>query len=65
MKLNEYLYKKLLAIRTLQDPIGALTLSDIERWIVDWYMNEFTEIGCWKGKDKTSTPFVVSKLEEE
>ena len=56
MKLNEYLHKKLLGIRTLQDPIGALTLSDIERWIVDWYMSEFTEIGCGKGKTNRAPP---------
>jgi len=45
MKLNEYLHKKLMEIRVLEDPLKALTSSDIEKWIVDWYINEFDEIG--------------------
>jgi len=40
MKLNEYLYKKLMEIRVLKDPLKALTLSDIEKWIEDWRKNE-------------------------
>jgi len=57
MKLNEYIHKKLLEIRVLHDPIGALTSSDIERWIIDWYMKEFDEIGCGKkGGTKRAPP---------
>ncbi|HAT66353.1 MAG TPA: hypothetical protein DCS66_17450 [Flavobacteriaceae bacterium] len=56
MKLNEYIHKKLLEIRVLHDPIGALTPSDIERWVIDWYMGEFNEIGCGKGKKPRAPP---------
>jgi len=56
MKLNEYLHKKLLEIKVLQDPIGALTPSDIEKWIIDWYRNEFDEMGCGKGNTRRVPP---------
>ena len=41
MKLNEYIYSKLKEINVLNDPISALTPSDIETWIVEWYGKTF------------------------
>jgi len=43
MKLNEYIYSKLKEINVLSDPILALTPSDIENWIVEWYGKTFQQ----------------------
>ena len=49
MKLNEYIYSKLKEINVLSDPILALTPSDIENWIVEWYGKTFQQPNL-KGK---------------
>ena len=57
MKLNEYLYDRLLKAGCI---FGAHHLEvkeeDIEKWIVDWYMKEFDEIGCGKKGDTKRAP---------
>ena len=40
MKLNEYIFKE------YTKGASALTPDDIERWIVEWDMTEFTKVGC-------------------
>ena len=59
MKLNEYLYKKIRKkLGYLEVPIFSgithepFSKDDIEKWIVDWYRGEFSEIGS----GKTNTP---------
>ena len=41
MKLNEYIYEKLMS-----QGYGGAHEHHIEKWIVDWYRDEFNEVGC-------------------
>jgi len=63
MKLNEYLYKRIRKrLGYLEAPIFSgitqepFSKGDIEKWIVNWYMGEFSEIGCGKGKKPLAPP---------
>ena len=63
MKLNEYLYKKIRKkLGYLEVPIFSgithepFSKNDIEKWIVDWYMNEFSEIGSGKTNIRRAPP---------
>jgi len=54
MKLNKYIYSKMLEVEYEALP---WTEEDIELWIVDWYMETFQEVGCGKtGKEKPRGP---------
>ena len=41
MKLNKYIYSKLVGV-----DVGTITEEDIEDWITEWYMDTFQEMGC-------------------
>ena len=69
MKLSEFLFNKLMdevqpppanMVKTLGRVIGGFprvpTSKEIEEWIVEWYMSEFTEIGCGKGNNSRAPP---------
>ena len=47
MKLSEFLFNKL---------EGKAQTPEIEEWIVEWYMSEFTEIGCGKENIRRAPP---------
>ena len=54
MKLNRYIYKKLLEVEYENCP---WTEEDINDWITDWYKDTFQEIGMSKeGKAKSRAP---------
>ena len=49
MKLSEYLYEKIYAEsrKMFEDEeCEPLSADNIEKWIIDWYNESFTEIGC-------------------
>ena len=63
MKLNEYLYKKIRKrLGYLEAPIFSgithepFSKNDIEKWIVDWYRGEFSEIGSGKTNIRRAPP---------
>jgi hypothetical protein len=49
MKLNEYIHKNIMQVAASIEtcwkeyPERAITEEEIEEWIVEWYMGEFTE----------------------
>ena len=43
MNLNEYIFNKISELELLEMYPSE---DDIEKWIVDWYNESFTEIGC-------------------
>ena len=43
MKLNKYIYSKMLEVEYEALPWKE---EDIEQWIIDWYMDTFQEVGC-------------------
>ena len=51
MKLNKYIYSKLLEVEYEALP---WTEEDIEDWITEWYMDTFTEEGL--GKESSAKP---------
>ena len=54
MKLNKYIYSKMLEVEYEALP---WTEEDIDDWITDWYMDTFQEIGIGKeGKGKPRGP---------
>ena len=44
MKLSEYIYKELVKINVLEDPIESLNDFDIERWVIDWYKEKYARV---------------------
>jgi len=54
MKLNEYLFKKIVKIQNARPsdrpqmyPSGIYFTSDeVEKWIVEWYRLSFRKVGC-------------------
>jgi len=69
MKLSEFLFNKLMdevqpppanMVKTLGRVIGGFprvpTVKEIEEWIVEWYMSEFTQIGCGKSNIPRAPP---------
>ncbi len=40
MKLSEYIFQE------YNKGASALTVDDIERWIVEWYSSTFKKVGC-------------------
>ena len=62
MKLNEYLFKKIVKIQNARPsdrpqmyPSGIyFTPDEVEKWIVEWYKSEFNEVGCDGGLEDTS-----------
>ena len=62
MKLNEYIHKNLMQVAASIEtcwkeyPERAITEEEIEEWIVEWYMGEFTEVGCSNKGDARAPP---------
>lgn len=62
MKLNEYIHKNLMQVAASIEtcwkeyPERAITEEEIEEWIVEWYMGEFTEGGCSNKGDARAPP---------
>ena len=64
MKLNEYLFKKIVKIQNARPsdrpqmyPSGIyFTKDEVEKWIVDWYRMSFKEIGCDGSIPKSRMP---------
>ena len=46
MKLNEYIYERIMNMFDTDTMSDYFSEEDIEKWIVDWYNKSFTEIGC-------------------
>lgn len=46
MKLNEYIYERIMNMFDPDTMSDYFSEEDIEKWIVDWYNKSFTEIGC-------------------
>tara|TARA_R100000306_G_C4256970_1_gene83331 strand:+ start:118 stop:414 length:297 start_codon:yes stop_codon:yes gene_type:complete len=54
MKLNEYIFKEMIKIQNARPadrsqmwPSGIyFTKNEVEKWIVEWYMNTFKKVGC-------------------
>ena len=46
MKLNEYIFKKFMNMSDPDTMSDYFTENDVEKWIVEWYMNTFKKVGC-------------------
>ena len=46
MKLNEYIFKRIMNMSDPHTMSDYFTEDDVEKWIVDWYGMSFHEIGC-------------------
>ena len=46
MKLNEYIYEKIMNMFDPDTMSDYFTEDDIEKWVVNWYRQEFNEVGC-------------------
>ena len=46
MKLNEYIYEKIMNMSDPHTMSDYFTEDDVEKWIVQWYMNTFKKVGC-------------------
>jgi len=46
MKLNEYIYERIMNMFDPDTMSDYFSEDDIERWIIKWYNKSFTEIGC-------------------
>ena len=46
MKLNEYIYEKIMNMSDPHTMSDYFTEDDVEKWIVKWYMNTFEKVGC-------------------
>jgi len=56
MKLSEYIFDQITPYLWERYSSSALTVDDIEKWIVEWYVSEFKEIGCDKGDTQRMPP---------
>ena len=48
MKLNEYIFKRIMNMSDPDTMSDYFTEDDVEKWIVDWYESTFK----WQGKKK-------------
>ena len=46
MKLNEYIYEKIMNMFDPDTMSDYFSKDDIEKWIVDWYRSSFKKVGC-------------------
>ena len=46
MKLNEYIFKRIMNMSDPDTMSDYFTENDVEKWIVEWYRSEFNEVGC-------------------
>ena len=46
MKLNEYIYEKIMNMFDPDTMSDYFTENDVEKWIVEWYMRTFKKVGC-------------------
>ena len=46
MKLNEYIFKRIMNMSDPDTMSDYFTEDDVEKWIVEWYMSEFRKVGC-------------------
>ena len=46
MKLNEYLYEKIMNMSDPHTMSDYFSKDDVEKWIVEWYGSSFNEVGC-------------------
>ena len=46
MKLNEYIYEKIMNMFDPDTMSDYFSEDDIERWIIDWYRGSFNKVGC-------------------
>ena len=46
MKLNEYIFKRFMNMSDPDTMSDYFTEDDVEKWIVQWYMNTFKKVGC-------------------
>jgi len=46
MKLNEYIYERIMNMFDPDTMSDYFSEEDIEKWIIEWYNISFTEIGC-------------------
>ena len=46
MKLNEYIYEKIMNMSDPHTMSDYFSKDDVEKWIVEWYGSSFNEVGC-------------------
>ena len=46
MKLNEYIFKRIMNMSDPDTMSDYFTENDVEKWIVEWYMRTFKKVGC-------------------
>ena len=46
MKLNEYIYEKIMNMSAPHTMSDYFSKDDVEKWIVEWYGSSFNEVGC-------------------
>ena len=46
MKLNEYIFKRIINMSDPDTMSDYFTENDVEKWIVEWYRSSFNEVGC-------------------
>ena len=46
MKLNEYIFKRIMNMSDPDTMSDYFTEDDVEKWIINWYKTTFTIVGC-------------------
>ena len=61
MKLNEYIFKRIMNMSDPDTMSDYFTENDVEKWIVEWYESTFN----WQGKKKRPPMWLADWKEPE